>query len=138
MSIVVKPEVAAERLKICKGCKFYKESTGSCGTLLIGGEVKYYRRVIRLCGCVMKLKVQFHLSSCPAGKWEPVALTQEKKAKAKAFLQSIEGHSKLDNLQVQQLYDWRAKISGEVRQTKFCSTCVVEIINELKEALSHE
>lgn len=138
MSIVVKPEVAAERLKICRGCKFYVDSTGSCGPLLIGKKAKYYRRVIKLCGCIMKLKVNFHLASCPADKWQPVALSPEKRLKLLAFMQSIEGKSKLDNLQVQQLYDWRAKISGITRQVQFCPPCVVEIINELKEALSHE
>ena len=47
------PEKAAERIKICEGCEFYKQS-----------------RCIK-CGCFMTAKIHVESSRCPINRWGP-------------------------------------------------------------------
>jgi hypothetical protein len=136
MSIFVKPEVSAERMRTCKSCKFYKSETQSCGTLLLGDTVTYYRNKIKLCGCIMPIKTKFHMAKCPAGKWEQVALTEVQIEKLKEFMQSIENKGKLTGQQVQKLFEWKARITGRTEQTSTCSDCVRKLLKEMKEAVA--
>jgi hypothetical protein len=46
-------ELAAERLEICKTCKFYNQRFAKC----------------MKCGCFMKLKTNLENAKCPVGKW---------------------------------------------------------------------
>ena len=57
-------------MDICKSCEHFVSSTGSCGTLVIGGEVKFGRGTTNLCGCVMKVKTRLKLARCPINKWK--------------------------------------------------------------------
>lgn len=46
-------ELKEERLKVCRGCEFFKPASQKC----------------RKCGCFMKLKVTLEYAKCPIGKW---------------------------------------------------------------------
>jgi hypothetical protein len=47
------PDLARERLKVCKDCDEYKKLLGTCA----------------LCGCVLEAKVRMLEAECPADKW---------------------------------------------------------------------
>ena len=138
MSIFVKPEISADRMRTCKACKFYNTTTQSCGTLAIGDTVTYYRNKIKLCGCIMPLKTKFHMAKCPAGKWEPVALTETQIKKLKEFIQSIENQGKLTGQQVSKLFEWKARMTGKLDQMSTCSDCVRKLLKEMKEAVAEK
>lgn len=65
----VKPLKAKERLEICRSCSFFVPSTQSCGPLIFGKMEMYQGKKIRLCGCVMPIKVELKFAKCPAKKW---------------------------------------------------------------------
>lgn len=62
---------AAERLMICKGCKFHSQWMGRtwCGTPLVGDAVKVGVVDYTLCGCNMETKTKLDNSSCSIGIW---------------------------------------------------------------------
>jgi hypothetical protein len=62
--------ISRQRLETCKKCKFFVESTRSCGTIYVGDDVTYNKKKYHLCGCHMPLKVQFPWSECSVGKWK--------------------------------------------------------------------
>jgi len=72
--LFVKHNEYKRRLDICRTCKFFEASTQSCGTLIVGDEVeievKFKRKTIKLCGCVMPVKAKLAFASCPASKWD--------------------------------------------------------------------
>lgn len=58
------------RLSICQECPFYKESTKSCGTLMMGDIVELAGgQQAQLCGCYMPDKVKYKDEHCPIGNW---------------------------------------------------------------------
>lgn len=61
------------RMDKCANCKYFVASTGSCGTLLIGGTGIHIKtkQPVKLCGCFMRVKTALRIASCPIGKWEP-------------------------------------------------------------------
>ncbi|HIB85042.1 MAG TPA: hypothetical protein EYO59_10750 [Chromatiaceae bacterium] len=65
----VPEEVHEFRHEVCKSCTFFKKSTGTCGTLLIGGKVTHEGEEISLCGCIVSEKTKYVKEECPAGKW---------------------------------------------------------------------
>jgi len=92
----VPANVRKERFETCRGCKYYKEQTHSCGTKFIGNKIKdeesedentvtYYRRKARLCGCDMRLKTWLRLAECPVGKCGKYKLTDEDVEQLKLF-----------------------------------------------------
>jgi hypothetical protein len=46
-------ELVNSRLKICRGCEFFRPKTETC----------------RKCGCFMKLKTMLENAKCPIDKW---------------------------------------------------------------------
>jgi hypothetical protein len=46
-------DLVNSRLKICRGCEFFRPKTETC----------------RKCGCFMKLKTMLENAKCPIGKW---------------------------------------------------------------------
>jgi tRNA(Ile2) C34 agmatinyltransferase TiaS len=46
-------ELAVYRLKICRGCEFFRPKTQTC----------------KKCGCFMKAKSMLLNAKCPVGKW---------------------------------------------------------------------
>ena len=47
------PDLAGERLDICKGCEHFIQLTSQC----------------KKCGCFMALKTKLEEAFCPEGKW---------------------------------------------------------------------
>jgi hypothetical protein len=143
----VQPQVAAQRMKICRSCKWFKPETGSCGTLILGNTVEadakentvtHYRKKIRLCGCVMKVKTKLLTSECPAGKWGKHLMSDEDMQELREFVTSIGGAAKLDSDQVRKLYKWKGKLTGIPQEVSFCSSCVASVLKELKTLFQDE
>jgi uncharacterized protein YlzI (FlbEa/FlbD family) len=156
----VHPSVRLKRLEICKDCKFYKPSTGSCGTLIIGGikelerpcildaniegspedelanRVSYYRKKIKLCGCIMSWKTKYTLSSCPAGKWGAERLTGTQIELLQTFLKSLNGKQTIVFEDVKKLYEWKSKLTGKHEPITTCGTCVGELILEMNKEIN--
>tara|TARA_Y100000034_G_scaffold108009_1_gene138051 strand:+ start:36 stop:266 length:231 start_codon:yes stop_codon:yes gene_type:complete len=65
----VPKEVHGFRHDVCKTCPYFKETTGTCGTLMVGGKVIHEEREISLCGCIVSEKTKYVKEECPAGKW---------------------------------------------------------------------
>jgi len=53
-----------ERAAICKGCKYYKPLTGTCGTFGMPRKNKEGKT----CGCIIKIKAYLEDQSCPLNK----------------------------------------------------------------------
>ena len=87
------------RLDICRACKFFEPSTQSCGPLILGAdeeiEVKFKRKSIKLCGCVMPVKAKLAFASCPASKWDGV-LSVEEQIEFKRFLLDMKAQGRLE------------------------------------------
>ena len=43
----------SERMKICRGCEFFRDSIAQC----------------KKCGCFMPVKTRLEIAKCPVGKW---------------------------------------------------------------------
>jgi hypothetical protein len=131
----VQPAVYQARLSICHKCTFFKKETGSCGTLKVfppfGETVTYYRRKIKLCGCVVKWKVKYRLSSCPAGKWSSEALTKAEVAELREFVLPLENRAKLEADELRKLFVWFNKVTGERQQITTCPSCVKSVLTDL-------
>jgi hypothetical protein len=146
INIIAPQAIQATRLEICHACKFYNETTKSCGTLILGDEVKndeltatHYRKKIKLCGCVVRAKVKLSISKCPAEKWDrhtskqgSVPLTDEQIKNLAEFIKSLEGKNRIYNDEVVNLFKWANKVSSTYVEASTCPSCVVEIINALK------
>ena len=65
-------EKAAERIKICEGCEFYKQS-----------------RCIK-CGCFMTAKIHLESSRCPINKWGPELQTMNSPEQENAAMTLVE------------------------------------------------
>jgi hypothetical protein len=46
-------ELVEYRLKICRSCEFFRQTSQTC----------------KKCGCFMKLKTTLEKAKCPVGKW---------------------------------------------------------------------
>jgi len=131
--------IQRERLNTCKKCKFFKPLTASCGTLLIGGtvdpdenSVTYYKEKIKLCGCIMPLKVKFRFTSCPAGRWHALDWSHDEIAKLDEFVTRIHKANKIHDDELQLLYYWYSKITGKNERPSGCATCIRDLINEFR------
>lgn len=150
INIIAPQSVQATRLEICHTCKFYKASTGSCGTLITGENVEndeltatHYRKKIKLCGCVVRAKVKLSVSRCPAEKWGrhtskqgAVPLNDQQINNLANFMKSIEGLNTLSNELRVNLYKWANKVSDTYVEPSTCSGCAGEIIKALKRVVT--
>lgn len=150
-----------ERLKVCQDCKFFKKSTGSCGTLIIGqtveleeNKVTHYKAKIKLCGCKMRWKAKYPFASCPAGKWNAYIYGLEKdpdmtatryrdlidsrRKVIKDFVLSLHGLPRLEQSQVRLLYSMAKEVSGNksIPVTSSCGACVAEMLNTMTKVVN--
>jgi hypothetical protein len=145
----VNNEIRKERWETCKGCKFFVAATSSCGPLITGRtltpeetkqlEVRHYKKKVRLCGCVMKVKTFLPFASCPAGKWGAVemnGITPEHVAKKRdeivAFLKSIDGRPTLTTNEIKTLLGFIAYLYNRRVAMTTCSSCIINYIDDLK------
>jgi hypothetical protein len=145
INIIAPQSVQATRLEICHSCKFYNETTKSCGTLILGANVEndeltatHYRKKIKLCGCVVRAKVKLSISKCPAEKWGrhtskqgAVPLTDEQIKNLAEFMKSLEGKNTIFNEERVNLFKWANKVSSTYVEASTCGTCVAEVIAAL-------
>jgi hypothetical protein len=131
--------VRKERFDTCRGCKYYKAATHSCGTKFIGNKideseenvVTYYRRKARLCGCDMRLKTWLRLAECPLGKWGKYKLSDDDVEQLKAFLDSLPKTGSVNDPKlITEITKWFNKMSD---QRISCTACnAMTILKELK------
>jgi len=134
--------IQRERLNICKSCKFYKSTFGTCGTPLIGGKVEpeensvtYYKEKIKLCGCFMEVKTKFRFTSCPANKWHALDMKPEEIKALDEFINRINKANKIQQDDMQMLYYWYSKITKKHQQPSGCASCIRDLINEFSRQL---
>lgn len=133
-----------ERLKICKSCKFYNGTFGTCGTPIIGNtvdpeenNVTYYKAKIKLCGCVMEIKTRLRFASCPANKWFAMDLKPEEITQLDEFISRIRKANKIQQDDLQLLYHWYSKITKKHEQPSGCASCVRDLITEFRRQLGN-
>jgi hypothetical protein len=136
--------IQRERLNTCKKCKFFVESTSSCGTLIAGAgtevdpeenSVTYYKEKIKLCGCFMPLKVKFRFTSCPAHKWFALDWKQNEIAALDEFIKRIHKANKIESEDLKLLYYWFSKVTGKHEQPSGCASCIRDLITEFRRQL---
>ena len=126
------------RLDICRACKFFEPSTQSCGPLIIGAdeeiEVKFKRKTIKLCGCVMPVKAKLAFASCPASKWDGV-LSVEEQIEFKRFLLDMKAQGRLEQNDMLKFYKFKDKATGAFNERSTCPPCVKKDINSFLESM---
>ena len=126
------------RLDICRTCKFFETSTQSCGLLIIGAdeeiEVKFKRKSIKLCGCVMPVKAKLAFASCPASKWDGV-LSIEEQIEFKRFLLDMKAQGRLEQKDMLKFYSFKDKATGAFNERSTCPPCVKKDINSFLESM---
>ena len=126
------------RLDICRACKFFEASTQSCGPLIVGAdeeiEVKFKRKSIKLCGCVMPVKAKLAFASCPASKWDGV-LSVEEQIEFKRFLLDMKAQGRLEQKDMLRFYSFKDKATGAFNERSTCPPCVKKDINSFLESM---
>ena len=118
------------RLGICHKCKFYQESTKSCGTLLVGDEVTYRKKKVRLCGCRMPVKAKLKAMSCPLGKWKPWYKPEDME-RLTQVLDAFKGRTVTHTMN-NEMTEWYNKLTGDTRQPSTCRPCIQEMVSRLR------
>jgi hypothetical protein len=69
MKLTVKQK---KKLATCSKCEYARQLMGqvTCGTPITGNVIKYNNKEVKLCGCVMALKVIVTDATCPTDKWQ--------------------------------------------------------------------
>lgn len=126
------------RLDICRACKFFEASTQSCGPLIVGAEeeieVKFKRKSIKLCGCVMPVKAKLAFASCPASKWDGV-LSVDEQIEFKRFLLDMKAQGRLEQKDMLKFYSFKDKATGAFNERSTCPPCVKKDINTFLESM---
>lgn len=126
------------RLDICRTCKFFEATTQSCGPLILGAdeeiEVKFKRKSIKLCGCVMPVKAKLAFASCPASKWDGV-LSIEEQIEFKRFLLDMKAQGRLEQNDMLKFYSFKDKATGAFNERSTCPPCVKKDINSFLESM---
>ena len=136
--LFVKHNEYKRRLDICRTCKFFEASTQSCGPLIVGAEeeieVKFKRKSIKLCGCVMPVKAKLAFASCPASKWDGV-LSVEEQIEFKRFLLDMKAQGRLEQKDMLKFYSFKDKATGAFNERSTCPPCVKKDINLFLESM---
>lgn len=137
--LFVKHNEYKRRLDICRACKFFEVSTQSCGPLIVGAEeeieVKFKRKSINLCGCVMPVKAKLSFASCPASKWDGT-LTLEEQIEFKTFLLDAQKKGRIDAIDLSKFYTFKDKATGAYNERSTCGACVKKDIKTFLESMA--
>lgn len=134
--------VREQRQAICHGCKWYREKTDSCGTLILGNRVDaeppkentvtHYKRKVRLCGCKISWKTKWKAQRCPAGKWLRDGITDEDIEQIKEWLERIPKRSRWTTEELKPFYVVASKVKGQNIAPSTCVGCFGDLVNEMK------
>ena len=137
--LFVKHNEYKRRLDICRACKFFEATTQSCGPLIVGDEVetevKFKRKSIKLCGCVMPVKAKLSFASCPASKWDGT-LTLEEQIEFKTFLLDAQKKGRIDAIDLSKFYTFKDKATGAYNERSTCGACVKKDIKTFLESMA--
>lgn len=143
---VVPSEVQAQRMNICEACKWFKDSTKSCGTLITqafkdrvgevdavevkGNVVRHYRKPIKLCGCYMPAKTELAWASCPAEKWGTFGLGHKELARLKTIALELKrtGRLELGSEKAIMFKLYLSKLTGKNVELTNCPSCINELL----------
>ena len=134
------------RLSVCHKCRFYKEITQSCGTLIVGRRLKpeeleeaerdnlrkHNKKRVRLCGCVIPLKTWGKLEQCPIGKWGVYDLTQKQMEELVAFVEGLPTYGIINGEGLIELNKWQNILSGVKQPISGCPPCIRQSIIDLR------
>lgn len=146
---VVPKEERERRLSVCHKCRFYKETTQSCGTLIVGRRLKpeeleeaerenvrkYKKKSVRLCGCFLPAKTWLKLEQCPIGKWSVYEFTPEEMEELVAFVDSLPKFGIIGGDKVEVLNQWYNKLTGQRQPLSKCPPCIRQTIFQLRQTI---
>lgn len=128
-TLLADAEEASRRLAICRACEFSK-TTGTqltCGTPIVGDEVKYKGKKHRTCGCFLDLKTKLKPAACPLGKWGDKAQEAEAVERAKALMASMKGRNRISSKEADELRElWRLLVARDNDPPR-CAKCLIEM-----------
>lgn len=122
-------EEASRRLAICRSCEFAKTSGTAltCGTPIVGDEVKFKGKKHRTCGCFLDLKTKLKPAACPLGKWGNPQEEAEALERAKVLTESMKGRSRISHAEAEELRElWRLLVARDNDPPK-CGKCLLEM-----------
>jgi hypothetical protein len=143
---VVPSKVQKERIEICEACKWFKESTKSCGTLIAAAvqskvgdvdmveikenKVRHYRKPIKLCGCRMPAKTMLTWAQCPADKWGRYGINTEELKDLRRIALELRKTGKLELMSDKHIkfQIYLRKLTGQNVEIKGCSSCINELL----------
>jgi len=127
-------DVQNDRVNTCRKCKFYKQKSKTCGTPLLGNEVKFNKKNIKLCGCFMDVKTRFRFARCPANKWrDDHKLTEVEYKELKELLSHT--IDKVTGVQNKQIAILHRKYLNSNANPSSCRPCVISHINDLHKVI---
>jgi hypothetical protein len=133
-------------MQICQTCKYFKQTTRSCGTLVFGralkpeeieeakkeNRIKYYKKKVRLCGCFMPAKTFGIFQTCPIGKWGVHALSEEEMQQILSFVDTLPKFGTYKSETIKELNKWYKLLTGSRKNISTCPTCVRETVRTFR------
>lgn len=128
-SLLADHEEASRRLAICRACEFSK-TTGTqltCGTPIVGDQVKYKGKKHRTCGCFLDLKTKLKPAACPLGKWGDKKEEAKTMERARALVDSVKGRNRISSEEADELREvWRLLVARDNDPPR-CGKCLLEM-----------
>lgn len=121
----------ARRLEICQACKYFKEDTKSCGTIL---RPRTLKNGVYLCGCHMPTKTRFKVAKCGAGKWDEQITAEELEQMRKV----VELKGTISTKQIAELTETYNSVTGSNERVTTCSACLRQMQEKLRRILDYD
>lgn len=119
------------RFEICKACKYFKEETQSCGTIL---RPRTLRNGVYLCGCHMPTKTRFKAAKCGAGHWD--AQITDEELQEMQQLGELKGN--VSREQAKAIIDTYNRVTGSNEKYTSCPSCLHLIQQRLLKMTTHD
>lgn len=150
LNLTVPQTVQQTRMQTCQACKFYKEHTRSCGTLLLGRKlkpeevheiekelhVKHYKKKYRLCGCFLPAKTYGIFETCPIGKWGVHSLSEAELEQIVSFVDCLPTVGTYNANSVRELNKWYKLLTGSKKNISTCPSCVRETVRTFRKEIA--